>query len=83
MDQQTEQGEIVNIIKLICLWFHIRALEATAQGQMDALPLVRCEETRCKIAFAHMRVLVEIDRLKAERRRIKRGNGIRAVCIGG
>ena len=71
----------MNTINLICLWFRIRALEAFAQGQQDTLALVADVETRQRMTFQHMNVLAEITRLKAERRRIKRGAGISAICL--
>ena len=70
-------------MKLIILWFRIRALEAFAQGQQDTLALVADGETRLRMTMQHDSVLSEITRLKAERRRIKRGAGIRAICLDG
>lgn len=70
-------------MKLIILWFRIRALEAFAQGQQDTLALVADGETRLRMTMQHDSVLSEITRLKAERRRIKRGAGIRAICLEG
>lgn len=70
-------------MKLIVLWFRIRALEAFAQGQQDTLALVADGETRLRMTMQHDSVLSEITRLKAERRRIKRGAGIRAICLEG
>lgn len=62
----------------IILWFQIRALEASAQGQVDVLRMPLAEEYRGKVFKSHMNTLAEITRLKAEYRRIKRGNGVRA-----
>lgn len=70
-------------MKLIILWFRIRALDAFAQGQQDTLALVADGETRLRMTMQHDSVLSEITRLKAERRRIKRGAGIRAICLEG
>lgn len=70
-------------MKLIILWFRIRALEAFAQGQQDTLALVADGETRLRMTMQHDSVLSEITRLKAELRRIKRGSGIRAICLEG
>lgn len=70
-------------MKLVILWFRIRALEAFAQGQQDTLALVADGETRLRMTMQHDSVLSEITRLKAERRRIKRGSGIRAICLEG
>ena len=58
-------------MKLIILWFRIRALEAFAQGQQDTLAFVADGETRLRMTMQHDSVLSEITRLKAERRRIK------------
>lgn len=69
-------------MKAIILWLRIRALQAFAQGQIDTMPLVCCEETRSRMSLAHINTLAEIDRLKAERRKLLRGSGIQAV-IGG
>jgi hypothetical protein len=66
-------------MKTIFLWLKIRALQITAQGQQDVLHLVADTATRERIQLAHINTLAEIDRLKAQRRRLLRGNGIRAV----
>lgn len=69
----------MKFIALLFIVLKIREMEATAQGQIDALPMVRCEETRNRIVLAHLNALAEIDRLKAEYRKLLRGRGIRAV----
>ena len=63
------------------LWLKIRALQITAQGQQDVLHLVVDPATRERIKLAHINTLAEIDRLKAQRRRLLRGNGIKAVVL--
>jgi hypothetical protein len=66
-------------MKALFLWLKIRALQITAQGQQDVLHLVIDPATRERIQLAHLNTLAEIDRIKAQRRRLLRGSGIRAV----
>jgi len=63
------------------LWLKIRALQITAQGQQDVLHLVVDPATRERINLAHLNTMAEIDRIKAQRRRLLRGNGIKAVVL--
>ncbi|MFM7010865.1 MAG: hypothetical protein ACKO0Z_16340 [Betaproteobacteria bacterium] len=65
-------------MRLIILWFQIRAQEAFIQGQIDTLPLLR-GEVRNRAYIAHKNAEAELLRLKSEYRRIKRGNGISAA----
>ena len=65
------------IIKLAIVWFQIRAMEATIQGQMDVIPLLRGEQ-RDRVIFAHKAAEAELCRLKAKYRKLCRGNGIEA-----
>lgn len=66
---------------LAWIWIQIRALEATAQGQQEVIELLRDQETLDKVCVANLTTLAEIDRLKAEYRRVRRGNGLRPVGV--
>ena len=68
-------------MKALFLWLKIRALQITAQGQQDVLHLVVDPATRERIQLAHINTLAEIDHLKAQRRRLIRGNGIKTVML--
>lgn len=63
-------------LKLAVLWLQIRAMEAHADGQTRLLALVADIHTRHRMKMAHVNLLNEITRTKAEYRRIKRGAGI-------
>lgn len=82
MDQPPHETTM-KTIKLFFLWLQIRALEAFAQGQQDTLAMVADDSTRQRMKWQHMNTLAEITRLKAERRRIKRGDGIKAILSVG
>lgn len=71
----------MRLIQLIWLRLQIMALQATAQGQLDALPMIRCEETRNRIILAHLNALAEIDRMETEFRRVSRGRGIQSLAV--
>ncbi len=67
-------------MRLIILWFQIRAQEAAAQGIQDIISIVDHESTlRGEMNIRLLQCIQEIGRLKAEYRRIKRGSGISAA----
>lgn len=67
-------------MRLIILWFQVRAQEAFVQGQMDTLPLLR-GDARNRACLAHKTAEAELYRLKAEYRKAKRGSGLSAITI--
>ena len=67
-------------MRLIILWFQVRAQEALVQGQMDTLPLLR-GDARNRACLAHKTAEAELYRLKAEYRKAKRGSGLSAITI--
>ena len=52
-------------LKLIVLWFQLRALEATLYGQEEALTVVRDPETINRITMARINCRREWHRVKA------------------
>lgn len=71
----------MTIFKSILLLIQIRCLEATAQGQQDVLPMIADPDRRDRITLAHLNTLAAIDALKAKRRRLQRGTGIRGLQV--
>ena len=69
----------MTIIRLLFIWLQIRALEATVAGQTDVLPLIQDPETAARVTMAREGYLSEIIDLKAEWRRLRRGEGVRRV----
>lgn len=67
-------------LKVVWLTAQLRAVQATAQGRQDVLLLPLHHETRQRVALALASSLAEIDRLKAEIRRVERGAGLRSVA---
>lgn len=65
------------MLRLIILWFQVRAQQAFVQGQMDTLPLLR-GEARNRASLAHRNAEAELLRLEAEYRKAKRGSGVRS-----
>jgi hypothetical protein len=60
------------------LWFKIRSLEITADNRTKLLCLVADEAKRVDMKIMQANLLAEITALKAEYRRLVRGNGIKA-----
>lgn len=71
---------ISTTLKVVWLTAQLRAVQATAQGRQDVLLLPLHHETRQRVALALASSLAEIDRLKAEIRRVERGAGLRSVA---
>ena len=69
-------------LKLAVMWLQIRALQINADGQVKCLAIVSDRERYAAMKISNETTLAEITRLKAEYRRIKRGHGIRAACLG-
>ena len=69
----------MNFALSLWLLIQIRCLEATAQGQQDVLPLIADADRRDRITLSHLNTLAAIDALKAQRRRLRRGGGVRAL----
>jgi hypothetical protein len=65
-------------LHLAFLWLQIRSLEITAHGQEMAMGMVSSIPDWQHIKIVHADLLTEISVLKAEYRRIKRGNGLSA-----
>lgn len=71
----------MNVIFSLWLLIQIRCLEATAQGQQDVLPLITDADLRDRITLSHLNTLAAIDALKAQRRRLQRGHGVRRLQV--
>lgn len=71
---------ISTTLKVMWLTAQLRAVQATAQGRQDVLLLPLHHETSQRVALALASSLAEIDRLKAEIRRVERGAGLRSVA---
>jgi hypothetical protein len=69
-------------IKLAIYWIRIRAMETTAHGRSDILRFVADHETRSRMLLAQESLMIEIIRLKADRRRMIRGEGLKACSLG-
>ena len=68
-------------IKLAIYWLRIRSMEATAQGRADVLRFVADHETRSRMLLAQESLIAEIARVKAERRRMIRGDGMMSIGL--
>lgn len=65
-------------MKRLFLRFKIRSLEITADNRTKLLFLVSDEEKRAGMKIMQANLLAEITALKAEYRRLVRGDGIKA-----
>lgn len=59
------------------LWFKIRSLEITADSRDRLMYWVDDESTRANMKLAQANLLMEITALKAEYRRLVRGDGLK------
>lgn len=68
-------------MKRLFLRFKIRSLEITADNRTKLLFLVSDEEKRAGMKIMQANLLAEITALKAEYRRLVRGDGIKALEV--
>lgn len=68
-------------MKRLFLRFKIRSLEITADNRTKLLFLVSDEEKRVGMKIMQANLLAEITALKAEYRRLVRGDGIKALEV--